>query len=205
MSATALRDYFDGARITVSDLEDLDRTGPGGIIYACTRTGEYALTHTRYQTWGRSPVIIYGHGDLHHDLTHHKGDWQNLARDLTGQARDQIENWTRHAVLTPHLVGALRRDMRAHGMALNHRPEHGRTEDGGHWIEDGFASTHHPRITFQMTYIQRHRDSLLISLAMYDRGRYVTCWPERTTVTSGVPFCVREAPDRIRRHLDLHD
>ncbi|MGW5878805.1 hypothetical protein ACWFMI_19885 [Nocardiopsis terrae] len=206
MSATSLRDRFDGAQITATDLQTLDAHGPGGIIYACTRSGEYALTHTRYQPWDRSPVIVYGHGDLHRDLTrHHAGNWQDLARALTTQARDEIENWTRQAVLTPHLVGALRRDMRRHGMPLTFRPEHGRTEDGGHWTEDGFACAHHPRITFNLTYIQRHWQSLLIRLEMYDRGHYVAGWPERVTTSSGTPACVREAPERIRHHLALHD
>lgn len=204
MSATSLRDRFDGAQITVTHLEELDAYGPGGIIYACTRSGEYALTHTRYQSWTQSPVIIYGHGDLQRDLTRQDDRHRDaLARALTDQARNQIENWTRQAVLTPHLVGALRRDMRGHGMALTCRPEHGRTEDSGRWIEDGFAWTHDLRITLAMTYVQRHVDSLMIRLEMYDRGHYVRCWTERTTVTSGTPVCVREAPARIRHHLNL--
>lgn len=206
MSAHSLRDRFAEARITATDLQTLDDLGPGGIIYACTRSGEYALTHTRYQPWDRSPVIIYGHGDLHRDLTPtYKGDRQALAQALTTQARDEIETWTRQAVSTPRLVGALRRDMRRHGMPVNHRPEHGRTEDGGRWTEDGVAWAHDARITFTLTYTQRHWQSLLIRLEMYDRGHYVASWAERVTTSSGTPACVREAPERIRRHLALHD
>lgn len=205
MSATALRDRFDGAQITVADLKELDQIGPGGIICAQPWEGEYAVTHTRYQAWDRSPVIIYGHGDLHHDLAHHyDGSWEGVAEALTDQAWDQIEGWTHHAFRTPRLVGALRRDMRLHGMPLTARPKFGRTEDSGRWIEDGFAMLHDPRITFRMTYVQRHRDSLMIRLEMHDRGRYVACWPERVTTASGVPICVREAPGRARHHLELH-
>lgn len=205
MSAS-LRDRFAEARITATHLEALEAYGPGGIIYACTRSGRYAVTHTRYQPWVNSPVIIYGHGDLLREHPCHNEETREiLASSLTGQALAEIETWTRHAVMTPHLVGALRRDMRRHGMPLTARPAHGRTEDGGYWIEDGFAWAHDTRITFTMTYEQRHFDSLLIRLEMYDRGRPVTWWHQRVTKTSGTPACVREAPARIRRHLALND
>lgn len=203
-----MRERFDGAQITAADLKELDRYGPGGVIYAGTHSGEYGLTHTRrILACGRSPVIIYGHGDLRYDLTrHYDGNWDALAEALTARAGDEIETWVVRTLQTPRLVTALRRDARRHHLYLNGRPQHSWTEDGALRIDDRLAYTREPGgITFTMTYVQRHTDSLMVALAMYDQGHYVATWPDRVTTSSGTPSCLREAPVRVGRRLDLRN
>ncbi|GAA1463151.1 hypothetical protein NE857_03455 [Nocardiopsis exhalans] len=188
--------------ITVPMLTHLHEGGPGTLItaqggmapYRVQRPGEVDLN----TPW---LIIAYGHGDLRLDLIEHD-DWDRVAARATRTAAK-----AHHRLFfqpPPPLARAVRRDLTRHGLVLDHRPEASRTEDDGYRWDDHLTWADNPRLTFTMTYIQRHRDSLLINLAMYDRDRYVTSWPERITTTSGVPFCVREAPDRARRRLELY-
>ena len=190
--------------ITVPMLLELDRGGPGTLITAHGAMAPYRVRRAHeVDMHFRGLVIAYGHGDLRQDLHEHAGDWERIARTATrAAARDHHRLFFQ---APSQLARALREDMDRYGLYLDYRPEVSLTEDGARHLDDHFTWAEDTRITFTMTYIQRHRDSLMIRLAMYDRGHYVTCWPERATTSSGTPACVREAPARIRHHLDLRD
>lgn len=183
-------------------LTDLHESGPATLITAHGALASYRVQRTREVDLNTPGLVIaYGHDDLRLDLIEHDGDWDRVAAAATSAAAK-----AHHRLFfqpPSRLARAVRRDLHRHGLLLDCRPEASRTEDGAYRWDDYLTWEHDPRLSFTMTYVQRHRDSLLISLAMYDRDYYVTCWPERTTATSGTPACVREAPARIQRHLDL--
>ena len=197
-----MRDRFSHDEITVALLKELDRYGPGGLIFANRSEACYDTTHARSVDWTRPKVILYGHGDLTHDLDCYDGDWEEIAAGLTGNAHDEIDRWTEQTMATSALVRTLREDMRCHGMYLDHRPQYGLTEDGGIRTDDTYVLRTESRITFTACCVQRHPDSLLVSLDMHDQGHFVTSWTQRVTRTQGPRF-VREAPMRAELHLDL--
>lgn len=188
--------------ITAPMLHTLAAHGPGTLITAYGALAPYQVRPTRevdLNTLGL--VIAYGHGDLRQDLHRHQGDWERIAIAATQAAAREHH---RLFFQPPSPLGrALREDLHRHGMLLDRRPEVSRTEDGARRLDDHLTWAQNPRITLTLSTFQRHRDSLMIRLEMYDHDHYVRCWPERTTVTSGTPACVREAPARIQRHLDL--
>lgn len=188
--------------ITVPMLTDLHESGPATLITAHGALAPYRVQRTREVDLNTPGLVIaYGHGDLRRDLLEHDGDWDRVA-----EAAISAAGKAHHGLFFQRpgsLVRALRLDLHRHGLLLDQRPEASRTEDGGYRWDDHLTWAHDPRLTFTMTYVQRHQESLMIRLEMYDHDHYVTSWPERTTVTSGTPACVREAPARIQRHLDL--
>ncbi|NYH51320.1 hypothetical protein HNR06_000909 [Nocardiopsis arvandica] len=202
MSDTPMRDRFSHDEITVALLKELDRYGPGGLIFANRSEDRYDTTHARSVDWTRPKVVIYGRGDLAHDLDFYDGDWQEIAAGLTGNAHDEIDRWTEQTMATSALVRTLREDMRCHGMYLDHRPRYGLTDDGGIRTDDTFALRGEPRITFTACCVQHRPASLLASLDMYDQGHFVTTWTQRVTHTAPPRF-VREAPLRAQLYLDL--
>lgn len=197
------RDRFASEEVTVALLKELDRYGPGGLVFANRSEGCYDTTHARSVDWNRTKVVIYGHGDLTHDLAFYKGNWEEIAAGLTSNAHDDLGQWADQTRATSALVRTLREDMRCHGMYLNRRPRYALTDDGGIRTDDTFALRGEPRITFTACCIQRRPDSVLVTLAMYDQDHLVTSWPERLTRGGGVPRIVREAPTRAQSHLDL--
>lgn len=198
-----MRDRFADEEVTVNMLRDLDRTGPGGLITANLHQDSYEVTHARLVDL-RSPsrVIVYGHGDLDRDLHHYAGHWARTATHLNSALDEHLEAWTNQSLCTSPLVRTLREDMRCHGMDITRRPKFFWTEDGALRTDDTFTLRKNPRITFTLCCVQRHPDSLLTYLAMYDQGRFASSWPSRITRNGGVPLTVREAPTRAELYLD---
>ncbi|MFC9085528.1 hypothetical protein [Nocardiopsis dassonvillei] len=200
-----MRDRFcDGeVEVTVDMLRDLHRTGPGGMIIANLRQTLYRVTHARHlYTEARSLVPIYGHGDLLHDLVCYGEDWEELADAATDHTWDQLDHWTEFSMCMNPLFRRLRGSMTLHRMDLNRRPRYGHTLDGARRVEDTYVLRSDPRVTFTACYVQRHQDSLLVSLDMHAEGHFVTSWVQRVTRTAPPRF-VSEAPLRAQLHLDL--
>jgi hypothetical protein len=181
----------------------LHRTGPGGLIVADGPQGPFEVTRSREVDLGcPSQVIVYGHGDLVHDLACGENVWDQVAGQVTDTAYTHLYRWFHYSA--GRMVRTLRENMRSHGMDLTHRPVVDATEDGAKQVEDVYALRGEPRITFNACCVQRHRDSLLVSLAMYDQGRFVTSWPERLVRDGGTLRIVAQAPSRASRYLELH-
>ncbi|WDZ90561.1 hypothetical protein [Nocardiopsis sp. HUAS JQ3] len=199
----AMSDRFrDGeVEVTVDTLRDLHRTGPGTMIIADLHQTSYEVTHAR-DLYTEVPILVpvYGHGDLLHDLDRCQ-DWEELADATTELAWKQLDRWTESSLYIHPLIRGLRKDMTLQGMDLNHRPRYGHTLDGAKRIDDTFALRADPRITFTACYVQRHSDSLLVSLDMRAQGQHVTTWTQRVTHTEPPRF-VSEAPLRAQLHLD---
>ncbi|MEE2038924.1 hypothetical protein Q8791_17030 [Nocardiopsis sp. CT-R113] len=197
------RGRFHGQEVTVAMLHELRRTGPGGLIVADGPMAPFEVIHSRDMDLGcPSQVIIYGHGDLTHELACEEEVWAQVASEATDNAYAHLYRWFFHSA--GRMVRTLREDMRSRGMDLTNRPVVEQTEDGVKQVQDIYALRGEPRITFNADCVQRHRDSFLVSLAMHDEGRFVTSWPERVTLTGRAPRTVREAPSRAALYLETH-
>ena len=199
-----MRERFDEEEVTVDMLQELDRTGPGGLIIANLYQPSYRVTHARHLSTDAPGLMpIYGHGDLIHDLDCYGSDWEELADAATDTTWDQIDYWATFSMRLNPLVRALRRDMALHRLDLNRRPVCSYTLDRARRVDDTYVLRADPRITFTACCVQRYPDSLLVSLDMHDQGHFVTTWTQRVTRTRGPRF-VREAPMRAELYLDLH-
>ena len=194
-------DRFADEEVTVDLLEDLARTGPGGLIIAHLRQATYSVSHARHLDMTHRPLVpIYGHCDLVHDLDCYDQDWEEVADAVTETTWDQLDDWAKFSLNMSPLVRALRRDLVLGGIDLARRPVLAYALDGTRLVQDTFVLRKNPRITFICISGQQGPASLLASLDMYDQGHYVTTWTQLVTHEASPKF-VREAPLEAERHM----
>ncbi|MGW8439295.1 hypothetical protein ACWGKS_29500 [Nocardiopsis sp. NPDC055879] len=171
--------HCTGQEVTRDMLRTLHEIGSGGLIIAEDRFSPFTVTSSRDIDL-RCPdqIIIYGHGDLTHDLACDHDVWDQVAGEVTDSARANLDHWTAHS--TDPLVCSLREAMRTHRMDLTHRPVIDRTEEWRKLIQDTYALRSHPHITLGVSCVRMHRRSLLVSPTLFDRGRPAASWGEHT-------------------------
>lgn len=183
---------YGGQQVTVAMLHQLHDIGPGGLIIAEDHTAPYTLTHSRHMDLGcPDQVIIYGHGDLTHELACGQNVWAQVAGEATDTARPQRDHWLFLSLGT--LVRELRECMRTHGMDLTHRPLFDLTPDGSPQVEDVYALKGEPSITLGASCVREHRDRLSVQLRIYDQGRPVAPWPAYTLRSEDMSGFVEDA------------
>lgn len=171
--------HCTGQEVTPQMLQTLHEIGPGGLIIAEDRTSPFTVTSSRDIDL-RCPdqIIIYGHGDLTHDLAGDHDGWDQVAGEVTDSARTNLDHWAAHN--TDPLVGSLREAMRTHRMDLTHRPVIDRTEEWRKLTQDTYVLRSHPHITLGASCVRMCRRSLLVSPTLFDRGRPAASWGQHT-------------------------
>ncbi|OLT24912.1 hypothetical protein BJF83_23585 [Nocardiopsis sp. CNR-923] len=198
-----MRERFADQEVTATMLTGLRQAGPGTLITAGLNQNTIGLMRARTLPLGnRANVILYGHGDLAHDLDYYDGDLAEIAWALTEQTWDCLDNWAHRTMRIGALVRALRDDMRVNGMGLDRRPKYERTDTGLTTVTDTYTFRDQPRISFTTCAVQYTSARGRALLTMFDHGHPVGAWPMALTRT-GVPAPVTEAPVRARTHLDL--
>ncbi|WP_306369666.1 hypothetical protein [Nocardiopsis sp. CC223A] len=191
-------------------LRALDRTGPGALIIADPASGEYRLTHARYLTAQNREVIVYGYGDLHHDLDtlafvrHTERVWPT-ATAVADQAAHACLNWEPWEPVRPRprtALAALRRAMDRDGFALLRRPLFHEQGEVGR-LDDTYLDTRDPAtaVTVATPYPDPDMpdpDGAIFTWITH-HGSYLTGWYTPTSQRHHLP---REIRTRLRARLD---
>lgn len=172
----ATRYSHEGQLITASMLRTLYDMGPGGLIIAEDITAPFTLIHARDLDL-KCPdlVIIYGHGDLIHELADGHQAWDQVAAHATDTASPEHDLRSSRALSTP--LRHLREHMRAQGMNLTHRPVFDRTQEQGIHVEDLYAFRSNPDLTIGASCARAPGGRLLVQTRMFDQGRPVSISP----------------------------
>ncbi|RKS04964.1 hypothetical protein DFP74_0544 [Nocardiopsis sp. Huas11] len=198
-----MRDRFADEETTPDMLRKLHAAGPGNLITASLNRNTLQVTRSRDLPPGnRACVIIYGHGDLIHDLACYDGDWNEVADAVTDTTWDCLDGWASAAMRLTPLQRALRDDMRVHRMDLDRRPVYKRTLDSRLEVSDTYAWRTDTTITFttRTTPAREGTGNAHLALTMHHQGQPVRAWNSRLVRTETARV-VREAPDRARAYL----
>ncbi|GAA1115383.1 hypothetical protein NE857_26070 [Nocardiopsis exhalans] len=189
-----------GQRITASMLRTLYDTGPGGLIIAQDTTAPFTLTHSRdLDLKCPDQVIIYGHGDLTHELACGENVWTHLADEATEAARPERDLFYSRALGAP--LGQLREHMRAHGMDLTHRPVFDRTEEGAFQVEDVYALRDEGDLTIGASCVRGPGDALQVQTRLFDQGRPVNVHPACTVGGQNAANVAEEMSAQVKSYL----
>ncbi|MEV2279459.1 hypothetical protein AB0I72_28165 [Nocardiopsis sp. NPDC049922] len=200
---------FARQRLTDHLLQALARTGPGGLITANPDESEYRLTHHRWLDTTSRETIVYGYGDLIHDL-----DWALLlpperAWDALVATADHIAHaclewdpWEpTHPRPRTHL-GRLRREMLTHGFVLLRRPVYIDRTDGEdvYRLQDTYLDTVCPNVavTVSTPYPDTAAEDASTLTWFTDQGAFVTSWRTPDRELCRLPGAIR---DRVTAHL----
>ncbi|MFL1375754.1 hypothetical protein [Nocardiopsis protaetiae] len=199
---------FADQHLTEPLLRALDRTGPGALIIADPASGEYRLTHARYLTAQNREGIVYGLGDLHHDLETYS---LILPRERVWPTAAATADQLAHACLTQDpwepvrprprtALAALRRAMHREGFALLRRPLfHDRDEVGR--LDDAYLDTRDPAtvVTVATPYPGPDEPDTALFTWVTHHGCYLTGWHTPSSQRHDLPEAIRT---RVRAHPD---
>ncbi|SIO89581.1 hypothetical protein [Nocardiopsis sp. JB363] len=167
--------------ITTDLLQQLASTGPGALIIANRKAGEYRLTHHRYLRPTQGETVVYAYGDLTHDwdtalLISPHDPWDHITQAANTLAHTCLEwqPWEPITSTRRHFQGQLRQAMFEQGFLLLRRPMF--TDRGGmHRLDDTYLDTTRPEITI----------TIAVPYPEPDRGSPIITWCTRRGVFQG--------------------
>ncbi|MFV2198847.1 hypothetical protein [Nocardiopsis sp. LOL_012] len=200
-----VREAFTGQHLTGPLLQELARTGPGGLITANAEAGEYRLSHHRWLQPTPCETIVYGYGDLLHDLDWasmlpHTRAWTALvsAADHAAHACLEWGPWDPARLYERRGLERLRTLMGQSAFTLMRRPLFCDTDDLLR-LHDTYLDTEHPAL--QVTIATSYPDAEAFDADAFtwiaDRGVFVTGWR-----TPARELC--HLPRRVRAVIAAH-
>ncbi|MEU1901488.1 hypothetical protein ABZ512_24160 [Nocardiopsis dassonvillei] len=201
-----MRERLADQHLTDKLLQALAHTGPGGLITFSTYSGGYHLIGAEWLLATDRETIVYGYGDLLHDL-----EWACMlpsgrawpavvaAADHIAHACLEWEPWEPARPRRRTALDWLRTGMRRNGFALLRRPLY--TDTGElRRLDDTYLDTVHPDVT--VTVATPYPDAAEEESATFTwfthQGRFITSWHTSARDQRHLPGQIR---DRITAHL----
>lgn len=203
----SLLDYLDGIDIAPAMVRALKRIGPGGVIVADLELQRrFRVTHSRTINLEKTlDLIVYGYGDLVHDLSHYKYEygaaaWDVLVVAVECTAHDCIDEWALHESNSHSVVPRLRAAMQHNGFDLNGRPCY-HLVAGRRIVTETFVCRTAPHITVTVKVPSLNPHATRSLVRVYDNGLHATGWPCLIPNTLTADLTAARVRDRVNAYL----